>query len=442
MLISYGLGSAAPTLAHEFCGAFLLLFYTELAGLDPVWVGAALMFRMVLDALIDPWIGCWSDQTRSAAGRRRPWIIAGSVPGLVFLMLLFAVPEGGPWFHMIYLTIASSLMAVCFSAVSIPHMAMAFEISESPRERVRLVGYRNFVESLCSLLALLSGPIALGFVGNTFLGKVLSRADCYGMAAGMILILGTLTAVFSFRGTREALTEVTESQVSLVRAFMETFGNRLFRTLVLAYCLLVIANRTALAQLFLLLEYFHGKSGDATIPLLLAFYAGSLLSMPIWIIAGPRIGRITCLMISMIVWPFTYAALAAFRWPEIVLLVISFVMGASFAGILAMLGALVPDTLDAGRIQNGQRREGLHASVISLTLQFGLGAGYLVTGLALQFAGYRGGTKPTSEVVMGLRLSTAGFPLILSVAAILVLLCSPFMVRSVKTRYIEASENV
>ena len=144
----------------------------------------------------------------------------------------------------------------------------------------------------------------------------------------------------------------------------------------------------------------------------------------------------------MIVWPFTYAALAAFRWPEIVLLVISFVMGASFAGILAMLGALVPDTLDADRIQNGQRREGLHASVISLTLQFGLGAGYLLTGLALQFAGYRGGTKPTSEVVMGLRLSTAGFPLILSVAAILVLLCSPFMVRSVKTRYIEVSENV
>ena len=57
MLISYGLGSAAPTLAQEFCGAFLLLFYTELAGLDPVWVGTALLFRMLLDALIDPLVG-------------------------------------------------------------------------------------------------------------------------------------------------------------------------------------------------------------------------------------------------------------------------------------------------------------------------------------------------------------------------------------------------
>ena len=197
MLIGYGLGSAAPTLGQEFCGAFLLLFYTELAGVDPVWVGIALMLRMVLDALIDPLIGRWSDQTRSAAGRRRPWILAGSLPGLVFLLLLFAVPTGSHWFHVIYLTIASSLMAVCFSAVSIPHMAMAFEISDDPKERVRVVGYRNFVESLCSLLALLSGPVALAFAGDNFFGKILSRADCYGIAAAVILILGTIRAALS-----------------------------------------------------------------------------------------------------------------------------------------------------------------------------------------------------------------------------------------------------
>ena len=249
------------------------------------------------------------------------------------------------------------------------------------------------------------------------------------------MLLGTGTAALFYRGTREAPCPVPEFQAGLFQTFAETFRNRLFRTLVLVYCLLVIANRTALAQLFLLLEHFHGKSGDETIPLLLSFYAGSLLSMPGWVIAGSRFGRMQSLLAATFVWPLTYAALSATQWSEMGLLTISFAMGGSFAGILAMLGALVPDALDADRTLTGQRREGLHASVISLTLQFGLGAGYLLTGLALQWAGYRGGTKPTSEVVLGLRLSTAGFPLILSVAAVLVLFCSPFMVRSAKTRY-------
>ena len=249
------------------------------------------------------------------------------------------------------------------------------------------------------------------------------------------MLLGTVTAAVFYRGTREAPCPVPEFQAGLIQTFAESFRNRLFRTLVLVYCLLVIANRTALAQLFLLLEHFHEKSGDETIPLLLSFYAGSLLSMPVWVFVGPRCGRIQSLLAAIIVWPLMYAALAANRWNDAGLLAISFAMGASFSGILAMLGALVPDAVDADRTQNGQRREGLYASVISLTLQFGLGAGYLLTGFALQWAGYRGGVKPTSEVVLGLRLSTAGFPLILAAAAVLVLFCSPFMVRASKTRY-------
>ncbi len=45
----------------------------------------------------------------------------------------------------LWLTLFSTAMAVCLSLTSIPHMAMSFEMSPAPRERVRIVGYRNFV---------------------------------------------------------------------------------------------------------------------------------------------------------------------------------------------------------------------------------------------------------------------------------------------------------
>jgi hypothetical protein len=97
----------------------------------------------------------------------------------------------------------------------------------------------------------------------------------------------------------------------------------------------------------------------------------------------------------------------------------------SCCSLLAMPGALVPDTLDQERDRTGQRLEGLHASVISLSLQIGLGIGYLLTGISLQLAGYRGGIKPTSEVIHGLRLSTALFPAVLSIAALIIPYRSP-----------------
>lgn len=416
-LISYGLGSLAPTAATEFCGAYLLLFYTELMQLDPVWVGYAFFIRMVVDALIDPCIGFISDRTRSAAGRRRPYFLWGSIPGLIAFTLTLFPPSGSSSMKFLWLTLFSTAMAICLSLTSIPHMAMSFEMSPAPRERVRIVGYRNFVESFSSLMALLSGPLLLGLAGLNIAGRVLSRADCYRIAAVSIALLGIASAFVAYRGTGGTETSPQPVTTSFFSTLKDAFRNRMFRLILTIYVLIVVANRVALAQLFLMLEHFQGKPEQETVPLLLAFYVGSLAGVTLSMLAGNLFGRVPTLRTALLLWPLSFVGLTVVRWPDPVLIAISFCMGIAFSTMLAMLGSLAPDALDIDRSLTGQRREGQFASIINLVLQLALGVGYVLTGWTLQLIGFRGGATPSAEVVLGLRISTAFFPVFLGVWA-------------------------
>lgn len=417
-LLSYGLGGAAPTVANEFCGAFLLLFYTEMVGLDPMWVGYAMFVRMWVDALVDPSIGYISDRTGLRSGRRRPYFLIGGLPGLAcFLMTFFPPPVNLAW-KLGYLTIFSTVMAVFLSINAIPHLALAFELSDDATERTRLVGYRSSVESAASLLALLSGPVVLGIQGQSILGHVISRADCYRAAAAILTAIGMVSSIIAYLGTQELPCLFHETRYSFTQGILDALRNSIFRSLLLIYVVLVVANRVALAQLFLLLEHFHGLKEEDTIPLLLSFYIGALVSLPAWIIMGVRCGRDRALLGAICCWPLTYVFLTLERWNGGLLCANSFLMGASFSGVLTMLGAIAPEALDFDRQASGLRREGLYASAINLVLQLGLGVGYLATGLVLQVIGFRGTASPSEEIVRGLRLSVAGFPVLLGGVAL------------------------
>ena len=72
--LAYGVGSVSYAVKDGGFNYFLLLFYSQVIGVDARLVGMAVLVALVFDAFSDPLVGWWSDRMRSPLGRRHPFM--------------------------------------------------------------------------------------------------------------------------------------------------------------------------------------------------------------------------------------------------------------------------------------------------------------------------------------------------------------------------------
>jgi len=77
------LGALIPGLV--LVGLYMTPFATDVLLISPGAMGAIFMVSRLWDAISDPIAGFLSDRTRNRLGRRRPWILAGTLCSLAFL---------------------------------------------------------------------------------------------------------------------------------------------------------------------------------------------------------------------------------------------------------------------------------------------------------------------------------------------------------------------
>lgn len=76
----YGFGDVAINIKNTSLNQFLLFFYVDVIRVAPEMIGVALFIGKAWDAFSDPIVGYLSDTTHSRWGRRRPFVLAASLP--------------------------------------------------------------------------------------------------------------------------------------------------------------------------------------------------------------------------------------------------------------------------------------------------------------------------------------------------------------------------
>lgn len=145
-MMSYGVGSVSFGIASQALSAAVLqLYFNQVIGLPAIWVGAAIMASLVVDAFIDPLIGRWSDNFRSPMGRRHPFMYAAAGPTALAFFFLWNPPhnltQAGQFAFMIGMLIAVRLS---ISLYEIPSTALAPELAPDYDRRTTLLAYRYF----------------------------------------------------------------------------------------------------------------------------------------------------------------------------------------------------------------------------------------------------------------------------------------------------------
>ena len=137
------LGAIPDTLKTFSFGTLLLFYYNQVLGLQAVLASVAISAALILDAVLDPLIGSWSDNLHSRFGRRHPLMYASAAPLGLGLYLTFSPPMGVAQTALAAWLFATVVLAnVSMSVFTVPWTALYAELSDDYSERTQIVTWR------------------------------------------------------------------------------------------------------------------------------------------------------------------------------------------------------------------------------------------------------------------------------------------------------------
>lgn len=120
-----------------------------------------------IEILLKPAIANFSDSLISKYGRRKPFMIIGSIMYVIFLLLIFTPPFMEEHAYENYISLWFGIFYVLFfisdTIVNVPYLALGPEITQSSKERERLYVYFYLFQYIGVLVAA-SGPVIISYL--------------------------------------------------------------------------------------------------------------------------------------------------------------------------------------------------------------------------------------------------------------------------------------
>lgn len=395
--ISWGVGGWADNFIFQVLIILALPIYNIELGVDPVWVGFALMLPRLFDALTDPLMGNISDNTRSRWGRRRPWIVAGASISALLLPLLWMPPFESDVSIIVYFGVISTIYALSYTMFVVPYTALGFELTEDYDERTRVMSWRMYV----GLIAGLCIPNLYAWCQNDiFGGDILNGALWVTFAVAItVLVTGCLPALFC----PENADKQKQEKIKLGKAILETVKDGAFRFLLSGYVIIVTGLLTS-ATLALYVNIYHVFDGDkklaAEVSALGGMFSviGAYLGVCLTTIISAKtskhhtmIGGLTLALFSVFSMIFTMqpgfevVEVLGFKFHPQVISFFFYGMGQQSCWLL--IDSMTADICDGDELRTGLRREGMFGAVKSLALKAGVAVTGLTGGLVIKLAG-------------------------------------------------------
>lgn len=413
-IIGYGAGDVANNLAFTTATMFLLVYYTDVAGISAAAAGTLLLVVRIFDAFADIFAGRMVDKVFTKRwGKFRPFIMFGSVPLLLLTFAVFHVPNGSANQALLYAYLSYAALGLAYSLVNIPYGSLAGAMTQEPAERAKLASART-------VGALLVGAI-LGMVIAPMLGKGADLQPIFTALTLVFIVVGVGLYMFCAFTAREQVYREVQS-VSVKQSFETLKGNGPLLMLCLSSLALLAGMLTLnTVQLY----YFRDVMGNLG---LYAVASGIQLAMTLVLsVLMPRIVRTlgkrsvymlfgAVMMLGGVVVVSIPAGAAG-----LALIGVS-IVNIGIAGVNIVIWALEADTVEYGEWKTGVRTEGIVYALFSFTRKAGQAIGGALAAYALAWGGYSATADVQSDQAMlGIKLAAGAVPFVMAGLAILVM---------------------
>jgi len=393
----YGAGDLGGNLFFTVVAFWLMIYLTDEAGLSPALAGAALMVGKIWDAVTDPAVGYLSDRTRTRWGRRRPWILFGSMPlGLAFAYLFINPGLRSQTSLFIWAALAYMLVCMVYTFVNIPYNALTPELTKDYNERTTLNGFRMAFAVVGTLTGAGAAMPLIHLTANRTQGYMLMGAIFGGIM--------TFTALIPFLMVREPPLPAKATGQGLLSSYRDAFRNKPFLLILFPWAFNIVGITVVTATLVYYFKYIYRNEAMVTGALVVMLLA-SMIFIPITVRVSRHIGKrntyiagMSLMAAAVLVFFFLGHLLSPnFCYP---------IMAAAGIGLsthYVMPWSIIPDTVEYDYAQSGVRREGIYYGLWTFTIKMGQAAAGLMVGLVLDFCGYIPNVEQTASAVWGIR---------------------------------------
>lgn len=412
---AFGCGDAGCNIIYTAMTGFLLLYYTDYAGVSAASVGVIMLISRVFDGVSDLIMGNIVDRTRSRFGKARPWILRMCIPFAVSGVLLFSVPAG--WASnakLVYVFITYNLVStVIYTAINVPYSSLNALMTQDPYERSVLSVFRNLLATAGSLFI---NTFTLRFV--EFFGDNAAAWSKTFMVFGLV---ATALFLINFAGCKErvkpAVKEGEQKVIPVKEGFLSLLQNK--------YWIMVTVM---LALIFISMALYGGATvyfaktvlGDKNLvtPIGNAVYIAQIATMFFVAFFVKRAGKRN-VMIAGCVLNIIGFSLMLLTANYVLLIACSALRGVASGYMGATMWAMVSDTIDYGEWKTGNRTEGLVNSACSFGYKIGNGLGSAILGWVISFGGYVDtATVQSAQAVFSVKLAFAILPVIIYIVII------------------------
>jgi glucuronide carrier protein len=431
--LGYAAGDVANNLTFSTVSAFLLIYYTDVAGISAAAAGTLFLVVRVWGGVTDLFAGRRVDETNTRWGRFRPYLLFGSVPLLLLLIALFSIPSGlSDSGKVVWAYVSYALFQLAYSFVNIPYGSLSAAMTQEPDERAKLSSSRAVAASITILaIAVVVSP---QISGGGDLQRSLTITTVVFAAVGLALYL------WCFSTSRETVQRDAE-QVSLRETVAMMRRNRPL-VLLCASSLLFLTGMFSLQTVGVYYARDVLGNADLYIVLTLVQTVGMIVASVLVPVAVETIGKKRTYLVAASIGAAgaVGVALAPGSTPAIGIAFFG-VLGVGMGVINTLIFALQADTVDYGEWNSGVRAEGGSYSVLSFTRKAGQGVGGAAAAFVIGAGGYVSGAASQSDAaVRSIRVAAGILPAAVFVAAAAVMLTYPLTEKAFRGIVAEMAE--
>lgn len=433
----YGIGAIGEGLGYNVFFSFFIFFLTTVAGIPPAIAGVISSVAVLWDAVTDPIIGNWSDTTMNKRGRRRPFIMTGSVLFGIAIALLFInidMPMGA---KTVYFIIINALYWVTLTSCVIPHISLGSELSDDFDERTKLRSCAVALMGIGTLIATSATLVLVNFYTELFGGSETAGWAGTGITYGVIVALIYNICCIIVKDKEPKNPNLKENAVrekhSLGESFSifctnakKAFQNKALRILIIInFCVNIVV--TLGGGLFVYILTYVYKYDDmktsqvflvqGILVILAALFAGYIAnkSEKKVVMAG-----------GVGVYALSFLLICVMPVSDITIYIVLVLYSIGNSSFWTMIYAMSYDSTIVEQIKTGDKPDGLYTSLIGLFMKFGNSLGSLAVGIGLQLVGFSAdAAMQTESTVEGIRILYGVAPAVVLIIGFIVALRYP-----------------